>query len=117
LNQGAARDRVPHAVADVGPSVSRFEQVLVYPEPVRSAVLPIDKPVGRLPYGNLTLPENREPVKPYPVIDAGSRFHLNRPGREKFKTQQGGCQGLQVVRVGEKVKDFLERSWQPQLGL
>ena len=56
-------------------------------------------------------------VAPLTLASGPSPFAGCTVGAAPVKMQRVGCQDLQVVRVGEKVKDFLERSWQPQLGL
>ena len=93
-----SRTRVPTLVFDEG--------VLVNPSSIGSLHLLVDKPVRGLPGCDLRAPSDRKHPDAQLVVDEGPLLHFNRQLGENVEMKPGGSQLVQVLRPGEKGKDF-----------
>ena len=100
-SENAISNTVPHSRARVG----RFERVLVDPRAIGTPNLLVDEAKGRIPFRDFRSPPDRNAADSEPVADPRAHAHLDRLRSHDAKTQPGGCQRFQVLRVGEEFED------------
>ena len=89
------------------------ETVLVMPEAIWPAGLPVDESMRRLPDADFALPANGKPVQTEFVIDQCPGLNDDWGWRQNLKAQQGGRQRLELECVREELEKFRPRTRQP----
>jgi len=94
-------------------AVSWFESMGVMPEGIGSAELLIDKAPWRFITGNQCPPARRQPQNPQGVVDDATLLHDHRLRREQAEAETRWRDQREVLRLGEKREQALQRSRHP----
>ncbi len=86
-----------------------LEEVLMPPQSVGPADLPIDKAKWRLPHLDLGPPAEWHTPPNQPVVDESAGSHRYGGGCQNFELQPGRRQTPEIHGVGKELKDFIER--------